>query len=279
VESDACEQYVSVPHQRLNTRLAAIIPGREKESWLIPCKVKGQVRAALITSLAQALFGTRSLTTMFRSSVRRLALNHRLSLSHRHSLSSPKISIQRLYSTPTTARCPSCSRPLPTPLPACPNCAYISAVPSSTPYHQIFGLTYDPNPFNVDVSLLKRRFRQAQAICHPDAWASQGPVSFAHSFLRFILIGIKGKQDLAQTLSSRINLAYQALLSPLSRAEYILELNGFEISETDHLDDVEFISEIMDAREELDGGDAETVAVVESANDGEYLGFIRDTDN
>jgi hypothetical protein len=119
---------------------------------------------------------------MFRSSVRRLALDHRqssLSFSHRHSLSSPKISIQRLYSTPTTARCPSCSQPLPTPLPACPNCAYISAVPSSNPYHQIFGLTYDPNPFIVDVSLLKRRFRQAQAICHPDAWASQGPVSFA----------------------------------------------------------------------------------------------------
>jgi hypothetical protein len=35
----------------------------------------------------------------------------------------------------------------------------------------------------------------------------------------------------------------------------------------------------MEAREELDGGDAETVAVVESANDGEYLGFICDTDN
>jgi molecular chaperone HscB len=83
---------------------------------------------------------------------------------------------------------------------------------------------------------------------------------------------------LAQTLSSRINHAYQALLSPLSRAEYILELNGHEVSETDHLDDVEFISEIMEAREELDGGDAKNVAVVEIENDGACLDLIRDPD-
>lgn len=82
---------------------------------------------------------------------------------------------RRLLST-LSSRCSSCSQPLPTPLPACNKCGSISPIPPSIPFHDLFALPYRPNPFLVDPVLLKRRFREAQAVCHPDSWASKGQV-------------------------------------------------------------------------------------------------------
>ncbi|KAJ7293580.1 hypothetical protein C8J57DRAFT_1444758 [Mycena rebaudengoi] len=137
--------------------------------------------------------------------------------------------------------CASCSHPLPTPIPACTTCWNIAPIPDSLPFHDIFALPSRPNPFIVDSGLLKRRFREAQAICHPDSWASKG----------------QDKQDIAQSVSSRVNEAYHSLSQPLRRAEYILEQNGMPIAEGDQLDDMEFISEIMQVRESID--DAEDI--------------------
>jgi hypothetical protein len=89
--------------------------------------------------------------------------------------------------------CPSCSKPLPTPLPACPNCAYIAALPPHSSYHDVFGLPEEPNPFAIDTVELKRRFRQAQAICHPDAWTTKGPVSPAFVSHHLSLTGYSAK--------------------------------------------------------------------------------------
>jgi hypothetical protein len=58
-------------------------------------------------------------------------------------------------------------------------------------------------------------------------------------------------------VSSRVNEAYNSLSQPLRRAEYILEQNGMPIAEGDQLDDMEFISEIMQVRESID--DAEDI--------------------
>jgi hypothetical protein len=76
--------------------------------------------------------------------------------------------------------CPSCSRPLPSPVPACTNCWNIFSLPPDISHHELLGLSYEPNPFSVDLSALKHQFRQAQAVCHPDAWASKGAVSFCY---------------------------------------------------------------------------------------------------
>ncbi|KAJ6610908.1 hypothetical protein B0H10DRAFT_2058535 [Mycena sp. CBHHK59/15] len=143
---------------------------------------------------------------------------------------------RRLLHTLAPSICSSCAHPLPTPLPACTKCWSISPIAPSVPFHDIFALPSRPNPFVVDPVLLKRRFREAQAICHPDSWASKG----------------QNKQDIAQNLSSRVNEAYHSLADPLRRAEYILEQNGMPISEVDQLDDLEFIAEIMQAREDID---------------------------
>ena len=53
-------------------------------------------------------------------------------------------------------------------------------------------------------------------------------------------------------MSSHINEAYQRLLTPLSRAEYLLECHHLPISEADQLDDIDFISRIMHVREEIE---------------------------
>lgn len=69
----------------------------------------------------------------------------------------------------------------------------------------------------------------------------------------------KNKQDVAQSLSSRINEAYQRLLTPLSRAEYLLESHDHPISEADQVDNVEFMSEVMHVRETIEEADEEGV--------------------
>ncbi|KIM48198.1 hypothetical protein M413DRAFT_439917 [Hebeloma cylindrosporum] len=144
--------------------------------------------------------------------------------------------------------CPTCSRPLPTNLPACTACSSIHPLPSHLSHHHLFGLDEGSNPFLVDLPTLKKRFRDAQAACHPDTWASKSPRD----------------QDLAHSLSSRLNEAYQCLLHPLPRAEYILEKNGLQTNETDQVEDMGFMANIMDAREVIDDATPEHRADVEA---------------
>ncbi|KAG6842205.1 hypothetical protein C0991_000175 [Blastosporella zonata] len=141
--------------------------------------------------------------------------------------------------------CPSCAITLPSSLPACPNCWHISGLPHGIKHHEVFGLPDEPNPFIIHIPTLKERFRSAQALCHPDSWATKG----------------SNKQDVAQALSARINEAYQCLLNPLSRAEYILERHHIPVSETDQVNDMQFMSEIMEARETIE--DATSITEVE----------------
>ncbi|TDL28438.1 Co-chaperone Hsc20 [Rickenella mellea] len=144
--------------------------------------------------------------------------------------------LTRIYSAVAARRCPSCSAPLPTALPTCPSCSHIEPLPSTLSYHDIFGLPSVPNPFCVNTQTLKARFLQAQKICHPDAWSGKG----------------KKEHDIAAAQSALLNKAYQTLLSPLQRANYILAQQGLSESETDRLGDTELIMEVMEAREELE---------------------------
>ena len=68
--------------------------------------------------------------------------------------------------------------------------------------------------------------------------------TFTHPF--------QSQQDLAHTLSSRLNEAYQCLSRPLPRAEYILERNGAQTTENDSLEGASFMVKIMEARELID---------------------------
>jgi hypothetical protein len=92
------------------------------------------------------------------------------------------------------SRCPSCSVPLPTQLPACPKCAFISGVPSAVSFYDLFRLPYDPNPFLVDVPTLRNRFRQAQAVCHPDSWATKGSVRVSLIYIYPVLTSLEAQK-------------------------------------------------------------------------------------
>lgn len=112
-------------------------------------------------------------------------------------------------------------------------------------YFTLFGL---PIRYNVDGSLLASRYQDLQRQFHPDRFAASP----------------ERERMMALQQAATINNAYQALKHPLKRAEYMLSLHGFDLSNEQHtLHDTEFLMEQMELREELDEierrPDAETV--------------------
>ncbi|WP_033569587.1 co-chaperone HscB [Dickeya undicola] len=112
-------------------------------------------------------------------------------------------------------------------------------------YFTLFGL---PIRYNVDGSLLASRYQDLQRQFHPDRFAASP----------------ERERMMALQQAATINNAYQALKHPLKRAEYMLSLHGFDLSNEQHtLHDTAFLMEQMELREELDEierrPDAETV--------------------
>ncbi|MBX9446130.1 co-chaperone HscB [Dickeya chrysanthemi] len=101
-------------------------------------------------------------------------------------------------------------------------------------YFALFGL---PIRYNVDGSLLASRFQELQRQFHPDRFAASP----------------ERERMMALQQAATINNAYQALKHPLKRAEYMLSLHGFDLSNEQHtLHDTAFLMEQMELREELD---------------------------
>jgi len=98
-------------------------------------------------------------------------------------------------------------------------------------FFEIFGLT--PR-FVIDISHLSARFRDLQQVVHPDRFATASDVERRHSM----------------QLTAHVNEAYQTLKKPLSRARYLLELRGLDISHGAILGN-EFLIEQMELREQL----------------------------
>ncbi|KAI8618808.1 HSCB C-terminal oligomerization domain-containing protein, partial [Chytriomyces sp. MP71] len=68
--------------------------------------------------------------------------------------------------------------------------------------------------FDVDLGALKQRFLALQQIVHPDANSQ------------------RSQREFSEKQSVFINKAYQTLRDPLSRAKYMLHLNGIHIDES-----------------------------------------------
>lgn len=73
----------------------------------------------------------------------------------------------------------------------------------------------------------------------------------------------QSQQDLAHTLSSRLNEAYQCLSRPLPRAEYILERNGAQTIQSESVEGLPFMIKIMEARELIDEATPEDRSTIE----------------
>ncbi|PMH37558.1 co-chaperone HscB [Vibrio sp. 10N.286.49.B3] len=101
-------------------------------------------------------------------------------------------------------------------------------------HFELFGL---PLQFQLDGSLLSSQFRDLQRRFHPDNFAT------ASDHERLLSV-----QQAAQ-----INDAYQVLKKPISRAEYLLSLQGIDLrSEQQTLQDPMFLMEQMELRETLE---------------------------
>ena len=99
-------------------------------------------------------------------------------------------------------------------------------------HFQLFGLS---PAFGFDVAALDRAYRQLQSEIHPDRFAG----------------GSDADKRLALQSSARVNEAYQALKSPVQRAQYLLRLHGVDaISETDTALPLEFLERQLERREQ-----------------------------
>ncbi|KAF9919247.1 hypothetical protein BX616_010499 [Lobosporangium transversale] len=125
-----------------------------------------------------------------------------------------------------------------------PNCKVVQALTPGANYFEILGLSSEPK-FDLEAKDLRNKFLRIQQQVHPDSYSQN----------------INGDQLYAQQQSSLVNKAYATLKEPLSRANYILELLGVPIHETESLNEPELLMEVMEARELLE--DAQTEEEVE----------------
>jgi molecular chaperone HscB len=111
----------------------------------------------------------------------------------------------------------------------------------------LFGL---PERFALDRSALDARWRDLQAVAHPDRFAHEGVAA----------------QRIAMQWAVRINEAYARLKDPLRRAAYLCERRGAAIdAERNTAMPAEFLNQQMHWREALD--DAEGEAAVQRLDD------------
>lgn len=113
-------------------------------------------------------------------------------------------------------------------------------------FFEIFSL---PVSWEIDETLLNKKFRTLQLTFHPDRYANKNDF----------------EKRLAVQTASTINQAYETLISPLLRAQYLLKLEGFDADQESHItSDGQFLMQQMLLREAL--GEAK-----ESANHKEAL--------
>ena len=100
-------------------------------------------------------------------------------------------------------------------------------------FFEIFSL---PASWEIDHSVLDKKFRTLQLTFHPDRYANKNDFE---------------KRLVVQTAST-INQAYETLSSPLLRAQYLLKLEGFDADQESHItSDGQFLMQQMVLREAL----------------------------
>ena len=103
----------------------------------------------------------------------------------------------------------------------------------SSDFFEIFAI---PVAWQVDSSQLQSRYLKLQQEFHPDRFASHSDT----------------EKRLAVQTASLINQAYDTLISPLKRAQYLLELQQIDASQDSHItSDGAFLMEQIELREAL----------------------------
>jgi len=106
-------------------------------------------------------------------------------------------------------------------------------MPTQRDYFALFQIEPD---YALDVKDLSVRYRQLQKELHPDLFSHKSAA----------------EQLRSSQISADINEAYQVLKHPISRAQYLLKKQGFDIPEHHTIKDVEFLMLQMELREKLE---------------------------
>jgi molecular chaperone HscB len=122
--------------------------------------------------------------------------------------------------------------------PFCPHCGKIAARPASATHFDTFGL---PAGYDVDVPSLEKQFRDLSLQLHPDKFTQGEP----------------RERRLSLEQTTALNEGYKTLKDPVRRAFYLLKLNGVDLDREDAGAQkdmpLEFLEEVMELREALDG--------------------------
>ncbi|PWN47932.1 Co-chaperone Hsc20 [Violaceomyces palustris] len=158
-------------------------------------------------------------------------------------------------SSSSSKECANCHTSQPLESLSCPSCSFLQPLPSDIDYYKAMDLDVSKVPkggWEVDAKELKRVWRLRMAVTHPDR-----------------MVGRSDKeQQIGAQQSALINRAYETLLNPLLRAQYLLDRHhAAPVSETDSLEDPELLMEVMELREALeDAGSEEEANAVREEN-------------
>ncbi len=103
-------------------------------------------------------------------------------------------------------------------------------------HFELFGLPVQFDINSAAMAAMSEQYRNLQRATHPDQFAT----------------GTEQEQRLAVQQAAQVNDAYQTLKSPLKRAQYLLELKGNPLDDTDTRMDMTFLMQQMEMREALE---------------------------
>ncbi|CAL5093737.1 unnamed protein product [Urochloa decumbens] len=128
---------------------------------------------------------------------------------------------------------------------SCGACGSVQPVDPAVDYFQIFGLKRE---YNIKDNL-EGRYKEWQKKLHPDLVHSKS----------------EKERGYAAEQSALVIDAYRTLSKPLSRALYLLKLEGIHVDEEKTINDPELLMEMMEIREAVnDASDSQTLEKIQS---------------
>ncbi|KAH7657875.1 Co-chaperone Hsc20 protein [Dioscorea alata] len=151
------------------------------------------------------------------------------------------------HTSKSLSQCWSCGKTAASwPFLVCDTCRSVQPMDPSVDYFQIFGLerTYEIKDNN-----LEGKYKDWQKKLHPDLVHSKS----------------EKERAFAAEQSARVIDAYRTISKPLSRALYMLQLEGLNVDEEKTLTDPDVLSEMMEIREAVEeAGDSDTLKQIQS---------------
>ncbi|CAN4113927.1 unnamed protein product [Withania somnifera] len=148
--------------------------------------------------------------------------------------------------------CCNCVSSNTAPFLVCSSCGCVQPVDQSVDYFQIFGLE---KKYGIEGENLERKYKDWQRKLHPDLVHTKS----------------QKEREYAAEQSARVIDAYRTLTDPLSRAIYILKLEGVHVDEEEKIDDVELLTEMLEIRETVEeAADSQALQQIQGQIQGKF---------